>query len=327
MRDLSIASVTVAYNGDQVISRHLDALKRQTHKIDEIVVVNNASTDGTLKVLASNYPGITVLNQPQNGGVGVGFAAGLTYAALVKNHDWVWLFDQDSVPSSDGLALLLAGLQHLDAASENTAILAPVCAQSGTGMIYPGLIWRRGWRFIDLTTQMVPFVFVDSVISSGTLVKREAVERIGLPRADFFMDFVDHEYCLRLRRAGYRIAIIPASKLGHEIGSARRIDVLGLSKKWADHAPWREYYMARNEVFTIWQYYPDWRSKCSTLGRLLRHIFDILLFGREKIACFMMMVRGVRDGWAGNLGVRDFGTAEALPLTKATTAPHQRRTL
>jgi rhamnosyltransferase len=194
-------------------------------------------------------------------------------------------------------------------------------------MIYPGLIWRRGWRFIDLTTQMVPFVFVDSVISSGTLVKREAVERIGLPRADFFMDFVDHEYCLRLRRAGYRIAIIPASKLGHEIGSARRIDVLGLSKKWADHAPWREYYMARNEVFTIWQYYPDWRSKCSTLGRLLRHIFDILLFGREKIACFMMMVRGVRDGWAGNLGVRDFGTAEALPLTKATTAPHQRRTL
>ena len=44
------------------------------------------------------------------------------------------------------------------------------------------------------------------------------VEAIGLPRADFFMDFFDFEYCLRARSHGYRIAVITRSKLAHEIG-------------------------------------------------------------------------------------------------------------
>src|SRR5689334_414352 len=83
-RAFSIATVTVAYNGAHLLERHLAALERQTHKIHEIVIVDNASSDDTLGLLASKFPHVTVLNLPANAGVGGGLAKGLEYAALRK---------------------------------------------------------------------------------------------------------------------------------------------------------------------------------------------------------------------------------------------------
>ena len=307
-KPLSIASVTVAYNGAQFLPGHLEALKRQTRKIDEIVVVNNASTDSTLTLLAARYPEITVLNLSQNSGVGGGLAAGLNYAAITKKYDWVWLFDQDSVPSEDGLERLLVGLQLMDETESSTAILAPTNIHPGTNMTCPGLFWRGG-RFRPSSESNERITFVDSVISSGSLIRREAVEAVGLPRSDFFMDFVDHEHCLRLRRHGFRIAVVRDSLLHHVNGDPSKFEILGRTKYWTDHVPWREYYMTRNEIFTMWQYYPKWWSKALALYRLSRKAVDVLLFGERKVACIRMMYHGFLDGRAGRLGIRSLTTS------------------
>jgi GT2 family glycosyltransferase len=304
---ISIASVTVAYNGSPVLPRHLDALKRQTQKINEIVVVNNASSDDTLDVLVAEFPEVTVLSLPENSGVGGGLAAGLNYAAITKKYDWIWLFDQDSLPSQDGLERLLASLQHL-AEAESTAILAPVNIHPETKMTCPGLSWRGG-RLLPTPEPNQHITFVDSVITSGSLVRREAIEAAGLPRADFFMDFVDHEHCLRLRRHGFKIAVVRDSLLYHVHGDPSKFNILGRTKYWTDHVPWREYYMTRNEIFTIWRYYPKWKTKAFTIYRLARHALDLILFGKRKLACLGMMYRGLRDGLAGRLGVRVLFTA------------------
>jgi rhamnosyltransferase len=149
-----------------------------------------------------------------------------------------------------------------------------------------------------------PITFVDCVISSGSLIRREGVEAVGLPRVDFFMDFVDYEYCLRLRRHGFRVAIVRDSILDHEIGELKTFNILGRKKYWGDHAPWREYYMARNETFTIWKNYPQFATKLSVLRRLLHHALGIVLFGKRKLSCLTMMWRGFHDGRAGRLGKR-----------------------
>jgi GT2 family glycosyltransferase len=307
-RAISVASVTVAYNGAQLLARHLESLQRQTRNIDEIVVVNNASTDSTLTLLAARYPEITILNLSQNSGVGGGLAAGLSYAAITKKYDWVWLFDQDSVPSENGLERLLAGLQHLDITQASTAILAPVNIHPGTSMPCPGLLWVGG-RLRQSAESNQRVTFVDSVITSGSLIRREAVEAVGLPRSDFFMDFVDHEHCLRLRRHGFRIAVVGDSLLHHVNGDPSKFKILGRTKYWTDHVPWREYYMTRNEIFTMWQYFPKWWSKVFTLYRLARKALDVLLFGNRKLACFRMMYRGFLDGRAGRLGIRFLATS------------------
>jgi len=300
----SVASVTVATNAGHLLPRQLDALKQQSRKLDEIIVVDNASTDDTVDMLASQYPDVRVLSLPENGGVGGGYAAGLTYAAITKKYSWAWLLDDDSVPPPDGLQKLLEGLQHLDESTDPIAILAPLCVDSKTSTSYPGLSWLGGRLVPTPGDPSQPLTFVDSVISSGSLVRREAVEAVGLPRVDFFMDFVDYEYCLRLRRHGFRVAVVRDSILDHEIGAQRTFNILGRKKFWADHAPWREYYMARNETFTIWQHYPQLITKAFAGYKFAHHALGIVLFGKQKLACLGMMCRGFLDGRAGRLGIR-----------------------
>jgi GT2 family glycosyltransferase len=303
-KEFSIASITVAYNGGDVLRRHLQSLKGQSFTIDEIVVVDNASTDDTLHLLATEFPEVTVLRLPENEGVGGGLAAGLAYAALEKKYDWVWMFDQDSVPSYDALERLLSGLQHLNGDEGRTAILAPVCRHSESGLTYPGLAWQ-GWCFAPRNPEQ-RVTFVDMVISSGSLIRTEAVAEVGVPRKDFFMDFVDYEHCLRLRRHGFQIGVVRDSTLDHAIGTPATYNILGRTKSWTDHVPWREYYMTRNEIFTMWRYFPGLAIKGFVLYKLARHAMGILLFGKRKLACLGMMYRGLIDGKTGRLGIRAF---------------------
>ena len=325
-KDLSIASVTLAYNSEQFLCGQLDALLRQNRSLEEIIVVNNGSTDGTRDLLSAKYPQVTVLDLPTNVGVGGGYAAGLGYAA--RKHDWVWLLDHDSVPADDGLETLLQGLTGLEGSTESIGMLAPVPIHSGTQLSYPGMLWRRGWVRPRSEWSDQPVYFVDAVISSGSLIRSEVVDKVGLPRADFFIDFVDFEYCLRLRRHGYKIAVVRGSHLDHAIGNPRTINIFGYSKAWGGHAPWREYYISRNETFTIWSYFPDWKSKISTLRRLLRHATAIVAFGEQKRTCLKMMLLGYLDGRAGRLGIRPLegapqGITGCVPLPEVKSASEQ----
>jgi rhamnopyranosyl-N-acetylglucosaminyl-diphospho-decaprenol beta-1,3/1,4-galactofuranosyltransferase len=316
-RKLPIASVTVAYNAAHLLPQQLDVLQRQSRPLDEIVVVNNASTDGTLRLLSAEYPQVTILDLPANTGTGGGFAAGLAYA-MGKKYDWVWLLDHDSVPREDGLEALLQGLELIKDLRESICILAPSPIHTRTQLSYPGVLWRRGWVHPRAEVLNQPVCFVDAVISSGSLVRREAVEKAGLPRADFFIDFVDFEFCLRLQRHGYKIAMVRDSHLDHAIGDPRTFRVFGHSKTWPVQPPWREYYFSRNYTFTIWSHYRDWRSKLFVFRKLLRHAVGILALGEHRRACLRMMFLGFLDGRAGRLGARfPDSTTQRAPTTLA----------
>lgn len=301
----------------------MDALLRQSRPLDEIIVVNNGSTDGTLDLLSASYPQVTVLNLAANVGVGGGYAAGLDYAATEKKHDWVWLLDHDSVPKDDGLERLLQALNLVGGPTESIGILASSPVNSGIEAAYSGLLWGKGWGPPSSEVLRQPVCFVDVVISSGSLVRREVVEKIGLPRADFFIDFVDFEYCLRARRQGYRIGLVRDSRLDHAMGTPRTVEFFGFSRPWTQQPPWREYYLSRNYAYTVWNFYPDWKTKLFTMQWLLRHAAWISAFGEDKRACLRMMLSGFIDGRAGRLGIRSLngspqGASTGIPLGKAS---------
>lgn len=319
---ISIASVTVARNAASSLARQLDSLRQQTRSLDEIVVVDNASTDDTLKLLANSYPSVTVLSQETNGGVGGGYSAGLSYAIGTKKHDWVWLLDDDTIPAPQALEQLLSGLTYLGDEAPRTAILAPVGVHPKTQAAYYGHMWRNGLRPPDSEAAKQAICFVDVVISSGSLVRKEAIEEVGLPRSDFFMDFVDYEHCLRMRRYGYKIAVVTNARMDHTIGDPQRRTLFGKERIWVGYPPWREYYIARNEVFAIWTEYPDWKTKYSIVRRLLRHAVGVALLGEKKRACLKMMFRGFMDGRAGRLGVRVLPES-ALGQSLNSTSPQQ----
>lgn len=300
----SIASVTVAYNGANILPRHIEALLGQVHPLQEVIVVDNASSDGTSALIAKRYPQVTLLRLPENLGVGGGLAAGLAYAALEKRHDWVMTLDQDSVPATDVLATMLEGIGSLDGMQAEVGIVAPMPVHRETGTYYPPLLWRNGFVKPSAEQLSDAIWFADLVIASGCLVRRELVENVGLPRTDFFIDYVDFEYCLRVRSRGYKIAVIPGAELSHEIGNARTIWWAGRPRLWTAYAPWREYYNSRNLAYAGWHLYPNRGTKRFVLGHLARHAGAVLLFSPKKLACLWKMAQGFWDGYRAKLGIR-----------------------
>jgi rhamnopyranosyl-N-acetylglucosaminyl-diphospho-decaprenol beta-1,3/1,4-galactofuranosyltransferase len=297
--EISVGSVTVAYNAVHILPPQIDVLLTQTRSIQEIVVVDNASTDGTCEMLAERYPQVTVLRLETNVGAAGGFAAGLNYAALEKKHNWVWLFDGDSVPPHSALETLLLNVDNPE-----VGMLVPMPIHEATGTIYPPALWRNGFVKADLDVVREPIWFADVAVASGSLVRSEAVERIGIPRADFFMDISDLEYCLRMRSRGYKIAVVTRCKMNHQIGDTKAIRILGFRYAWHEHAPWREYYISRNLVYLARSLYPSLNTKWHMTRHLLRHVMVIALFGNKKVESIKMVLQGIVDGWRGKLGYR-----------------------
>lgn len=299
----SIASVTVAYNAASQLPRQVDALLRQTRPLQEIVVVDNGSTDSTAEILSEQFPRITVLRMRKNLGVGGGLAAGITYAALEKGYDWVWTFDHDSIPNLDALQTMQDRVGSLTN-SQQVGIIAALAVHHGTGNCYSPLLWRDGFFKPSAEWMRQSVCFADLVISSGSMIRRDVIQKIGLPRADFFIDFVDFEYCLRARSAGYSIAVVPGARFSHEVGRPRKIRLPRFSRLWSVHAPFREYYISRNLAYIVWWLYPNRRTKRFVVRFLARHAGGVLLFSSNKLACIRKMVQGFLDGRRARLGAR-----------------------
>jgi GT2 family glycosyltransferase len=301
----SIASVTTAYNSVQELVLHIEALLRQERPLQEIIVVDNASTDETSSLVAARYPHVTLLRMAENRGTGGALAAGLAYAALEKRHDWIWMFDQDSIPGSDALKLIADEAQRFDRESSEIGVLATLPVNPNMEVSSTPWLWRN--RFVKPPAKLLngPMLYADMVITSGSMVRREVIEKIGLPRSDFFIDFVDYEYCLRARSHGYKIVVITRAKLQHEVGKARTLRfLLGRQHIWSEHCPFREYYYSRNITYSVWWLYPSLSAKGFLLLHLIRHAVSVLLMGSEKLDCLIKMVQGFWDGRRASLGIR-----------------------
>lgn len=300
----SVASITVAYNAASILPRQLDALLRQARALGEIIVVDNGSTDGTATMLASRYPQVTVLRMKENLGAAGAWASALSYATKNKRHDWIWTLDDDSVPSAECLGNLLSGLKVLNGIQDQVGMIAPMPVHRPTGTYYPPLFWKE--RFVKPSREQMrqPIWFTDLIIASGSLVRREVIEKIGLPRAEFFMDFFDYEYSLRARSSGYKIAVVSGAEINHEIGEARKVWVPSGFRLWTSYPPWREYYNSRNLAYAGWHLYPTLRTKRFVLWHLLRHAAAVALFSQRKSSCLFKMTQGLYDGYRGRLGIR-----------------------
>src|SRR5262249_50565144 len=131
------------FNDADIIDRTIGEVMRQTRPVDELLIVDNASIDGTLE--RPSLRNSTILRHPENRGTSGAVYSGFTYA-LQQEYDWIWVFDADSVPEPDALEKLLdlyAGWSP--ALREETAFLACLhydCQRSEP--CHGGLFTRRG---------------------------------------------------------------------------------------------------------------------------------------------------------------------------------------
>jgi rhamnosyltransferase len=163
----------------------------------------------------------------------------------------------------------------------------------------------------------------DTVITSGMLVRREVLEKVGPFREEFFVDHVDNDFCLRTRAAGYRILRDRRHKLAHSLGQRNTHRLPGVTVASSRHPTWRLYWIARNGVILIREHRrtaPAWaRGTAVYLVRwfLLRTLIEAPR--RERAA---VMLRGFRDGFSGRSRHRYLPAgAEPAGSTAASTSP------
>lgn len=145
-------------------------------------------------------------------------------------------------------------------------MLAPLPVNEETGEYYPPWLWRDGYVRPPDEMLREPVWFANLAMASGCLVKQEVAQKAGLPLAGYFMDIFDFAYCLQVRSAGFRIAVIGKCPFSHVLGEVREIRFLGRKRHWPEHASWREYYWARNLTYLVCRLYPSLQPRCFWQG-------------------------------------------------------------
>ena len=113
-------AIIVTYNRQKLLSECVDSLRRQTHSLDKILVINNGSTDNTERWL-STQKDITFITQNNSGSAG-GFSTGIKWA-FENNFSWMWCMDDDGYPKENALQNLLSAADGRDLTLLNCAVI------------------------------------------------------------------------------------------------------------------------------------------------------------------------------------------------------------
>ena len=289
-----VVAVVVTFDRLGLLQR-LVATLGEVPEVAEVLVVDNASTDGTGAWLAREGHGSAVHGRtlPDNRGGAGGFHEGLRWA-VERGADLVWLMDDDGLPDPGCLATLLAvpdldfwGPLVVDEADPGRLVF-PIRLPGGTRVVH---------RMADVEAAAVDGLIRDVVIPfNGVLVTRALVERIGLVREEFFIWGDDHEYRLRAERAGARIATVVGARVRHpsvgDLGTP-----MAFGRTTYNHSPsdLKHYCMARNNLVNL----RDYRGWPSALAFVAKTAW-FYTFTRPSAGRILLSVRAWRAALRGD---------------------------
>jgi rhamnosyltransferase len=281
-----VCGVFITHNPAPSFYQNVLALKNQ---VTSIVVVDNASSTPHQALLdqVAELPDVEIIQNARNLGVGAALNIGVD-RALQRGHSWVATFDQDSFAGPGFIAEMLRAYKaRSDRAT--IALLAPRYVEAGLGLLHDEATGDGSSSEVIWTSMM-----------SGNLVRTDAISRVGFYDEALFIDYVDHEFCLRLVRHGYRVLKCKGSVLQHQLGRMSQARVAGVLMATTNHNPLRRYYNARNRILVYrryWQMAPRWVWR--DLKSFALETAKILLLEEERGAKLLNVVRGVWRGLTG----------------------------
>jgi GT2 family glycosyltransferase len=208
---MSVCAVVVTYNRRELLQRCLAAVEAQSRAVDELLVVDNASTDGTAAFVAERFPAATLLALERNAGGAGGFHAGIERAHRA-GHTWLWLMDDDTVPEPNALAALLDGARR--APREPSILLSRALWRDGSLHPMNRPLVRSGEPGEMALAARSGLVAVRTGSFVSLLARRETIDRCGNVLADYFIWGDDFEWTARVLRdaPGY---LVPESRVVH----------------------------------------------------------------------------------------------------------------
>ncbi len=239
-----VAAIVVNWNAGNLLSRCIESLLRQTWRLEVVILVDNASTDGSAESVQERYPEIHVIRPGKN----LGFAAANNLAVdELHGYEWIALINPDAFAEPDWLERLMTAARGNPSYAFFGGRLLTVSDRSkldGAGDVYhvSGLSWRRGHGAREKGNyQEREEVF--AVCAAAALYRRDAFIEVGGFDESYFGYFEDADLAFRLRLAGYQGLYVPDAVADH-VGSA-------ITGKTSDFTT---YHGHRN---LVWTYFKD----------------------------------------------------------------------
>lgn len=282
----SVCAVVVAFFPDQGLDERLSILLPQ---VEMLIVVDNTpevSSSHLLKELLGDEARIHLIENQANVGIAAAMNQGLKLALSNECH-WILTIDQDTQCDPD----MVRTLRKVNEACE------PKPAVIGGNYFDP----RNGWPKVSVG-ESDEFFDQKTVITSGSLIDARIAAEIGGFREDYFIDQVDHEFCLRVRAHGYRVVISRKLVMEHSVGNTggAKLPLLGTLP---NHPPIRKYYITRNTVVILSEYWhqePGWCLRRAI--RLLLGLGLMALLEKQRIAKIRAFILGIVDGMCRHMG-------------------------
>jgi len=283
----SIGAVVVTYHPDADVLANLRLLREQ---IRCVAVVDNGSPAPALGPLreATAQLGFLLIENHENLGIATALNQGVRLLRD-KGCQFLFLFDQDST-ITPGYAETMTACFVDSRKTRSLAILVPRYVDRRFGSVLAPPTGGSG---------------LEAATTSGSLMPIEIFSIAGFFADELFIDGVDYEYSLRVRRIGFTIDECQAAILLHSPGTPTHHALAGKSVQAANYSPLRRYYQERNKIWVAKRYAQTFPGFCA--GQFLISLKDFLkiwLFEAEKWRKTRYFLAGVRDGLSGRTGKR-----------------------
>ncbi|MFH1194498.1 MAG: glycosyltransferase family 2 protein [bacterium] len=266
----NIAGVVVIYNPDERVLLNIESYisyLRALYIIDNSDNQNNFIIDYFPKEGKVHY-----IHNFSN----IGIASALNIAikkAVDGNFQFLLTMDHDSVFEENSL----------------NGLIEKISGDHLVGIYSP---FHKNKYFTKPPTSREPEEVTD-VMTSGNLLNLDAVKKIGLFREDYFIDYVDIEFCLRLRKNGYKILRVNDSFLKHNEGNIEEKLFFGKNIYLFNHNPLRWYYKIRNYFYLKREYMNLFPEYFLTENKNIRNnIIKVIFFEKQKLIKIRMMIKG-----------------------------------
>lgn len=216
-----VGALVVTWNRKDDVLECIDSLMKSDYPRLVVYVVDNASTDGSLRAVKREFPSVRIIHSDENLGFAGGNNLGLL-AMLDDGMDAAFLVNDDAVVDKDTLTNLVAGGYE----DSTIGVLAPKVLIHAE----PRVIWSAGGRVDPDTGVSVQRHYgeddegqadepseIDYAVGCAMLVKADVIRQVGVMDPRYFMYYEETDWCRRIRAAGYKILYVPGSQIRHKV--------------------------------------------------------------------------------------------------------------
>lgn len=290
-------AIVVNWNRRELLLRCLASLHESMRAPLDILVVDNASSDGSVAAIHARFPNVELIESAENLGFAEGNNVGLRWA-LERGYSYMLLVNNDTVAHPE----LVPRLRAFLASRPNVAAVGPAIYY----LSEPNVVWSAG-GWIDQRRGMVSNDFADTPVASlprqpyavdhvsgcCMLLRAAAVQRAGLFDPRFFMYFEETEWCVRLTSNGSTLWVLPDATLWHDVRPNQHIASRAVA-----------YYMTRNHLLFLKATHASWTAWGYTLANQARTICALFVRPRslDRARGRMPMLWALRDYRLGRYG-------------------------